>query len=202
MEPVGQLRVTPLGADEWRPWWERSYTDQAMLPDVVDERVLGYPLRAVIGRLRARGPRGASSAAQVGWADGSVTSYGGYLRDGISGPPSRLLTEGRAFSALRSARQSGCVFGALGSMSATGLAPLRHEESEAGLLVGVAFDFALSDHVTVFDSDLIVAGGEYLQVGLAVRSVPVLALDSRVPGHALVQAMLTSEDWPWLASSP
>jgi hypothetical protein len=202
MEPIGQLPVTPLGADEWRPWWEPSYTDQAMLPDVVDDQVLGYPLRAVIGRLRTRGPRGASSAAQVGWASGSVTSYGGYLMDGPAGPPARLLTEARAFSALRAARQSGCVFAALGRRTGTGLAPLRHEESETGVLAGVAFDFGLSDYVTVFDSDLIVVGGEYLQIGLAIRSVPVFGLDSGMPGHALVQAMLTADDWPWLASSP
>jgi hypothetical protein len=202
MEPVGQLPVTPLGADEWRPWEEASYVEQAMLPAAVDERVLGYPLRAVIGRLRVRGPRGAADAAQVGWANGSVTSYGRYLLDGHAGPPARLLTEARALSALRASRQSGCVFGAVGRMTKTGLTSLRHEDSETGLLVGVAFDLALSDHVTVFHSELIVAGGEYLLAELAMYSVPVFALNPLVPGHALVQGMVSADDWPWLASSP
>lgn len=197
MEPAVQLPVTPLGEDEWRPWWERSDVDRAMLPRVVDEQVLGYPLRAVIGRLRHRGPRGASRSAQVGWANGCVTSYGDYLADEPQAQAARFFTEARAFAALQAAGQSGCVFGAVGRRTTTGLSPLQHEEMEAGACLGVVFDLALSDHVTVFDSDLLVADGEYLQISLRTSSVPVSQLDPLVPGAALVREMLTAGDWPW-----
>jgi hypothetical protein len=198
MEPAVQLPVTPLGEDEWRPWWERSHTDRAMLPRVVDEQVLGYPLREVIGRLRHRGPRGGSRSAQVGWANGNVTSYGDYLVEAPQASAARFLTEARAFAALRSARQSGCVFGAVGRRTPSGLAPLLHDEMEAGVCLGVVFDLALSDYVTVFDSELLVADGEYLQISLRTCAVPVTQLDPLVPGAALVREMLTAENWPWL----
>lgn len=198
MEPAVQLPVTPLGEDEWRPSWERSYTDRAMLPRVVDEQVLGYPLRAVIGRLRHRGPRGGSRSAQLGWANGCVTSYGDYLVEGPQASAARFLTEAKAFAALRTAGQSGCVFGAVGRRTATGLSPLLHDDMEAGVCLGVVFDLALSDHVTVFDSELLVADGEYLQISLRTRSVPVTQLDPLAPGAALVREMLTAENWPWL----
>lgn len=196
MEPALQLPVTPLGEDEWRPWWESSYTDRAMLPRAIDEQVLGYPLREVIGRLRHRGPRGGSRSAQVGWADGSVTSYGDYLADGPQAPAARTVTEARAFAALRAAGQSGCVFGAVGRWTSTGLSPLQHHEMEAGVCLGLAFDLALSDHATVFDSELLVADGEYLQISLRTRSVPVTQLDPLAPGAFLVYEMLSAETWP------
>lgn len=198
MEPAVHLPVTPLREDEWRPWWELSDTDRAMLPGAVDAQVLGYPLRAVIGRLRHRGPRGGSRSAQVGWANGCVTSYGDYLVNGPRASATRFLAEAKAFAALRATGQSGCAFGAVGRRTPTGLSPLLHDEMEAGVCLGVVFDLALSDHVTVFDSELLVAGGEYLQVSLRMRSVPVTQLDPLAPGAALVREMLAAENWPWL----
>jgi hypothetical protein len=127
-----------------------------------------------------------------------LTSYGGYVVEGTHAQQARVLTEARAFDALRAAGQSGCVFGAVGRSAVTGLSPLLHEEGEAGVCIGVVFDFALSDHVTVFGSDLLVADGEYLQIGLRMRSVPVNQLDPLVPGAALAREMLAAENWPWL----
>lgn len=181
--PSQDLPVFPLSPLEWRPSREPSYTEQSRLPAEVDETVIGYPLREVIGRLMVRGPLGSQDNLVVGLHDGSVLTYGGY----VSQPTSRRAVDARVAALLRSDQQAGCVLGAVGRWDDGTFGPVA--TGEDGVLCGIVFDFALLSRAYCFRSPLLALSGQYLVRHLQLYSVELSALDPWLPGAGVVAKM-------------